>query len=125
MPRLRDWPMFRGSSCKGGRKRASAALDGQPLPRISELLVSHLHGTAGAKLAWLGAQKAAGSSTATTPMRSQRPRALLAMLARLAEAEGHRQHLDELLDEGLKASFPASDPIAVGHFTGAEAWARG
>ena len=36
-----------------------------------------------------------------------------------------RQHLDELLDEGLKASFPASDPISVGHFTGAEAWARG
>jgi hypothetical protein len=24
-----------------------------------------------------------------------------------------RQHLDELLDEGLKGTFPASDPVAV------------
>jgi len=24
-----------------------------------------------------------------------------------------RQHLDELLDEGLKETFPASDPVAI------------
>ena len=45
---------------------------------------------------------------------------LLAMLARLARSKGHKQHLSDLLDDGLKASFPASDPIAVGRFTGAE-----
>ena len=42
------------------------------------------------------------------------------MLARLARSKGHKQHLSDLLDDGLKASFPASDPIAVGRFTGAE-----
>ena len=31
-----------------------------------------------------------------------------------------RGHLEELLDEGLKATFPASDPISVGHFTSTE-----
>ena len=124
-PRLRDWPMFRGSSGKGNRKRASAALDGKPLPKISELLVSHLQGTAEAKLAWLREQKAAGRLDGDDPDEVAEAEALLAMLARLAEAKMRRRHLDELLDEGLKASFPASDPVSVGHFTGAEPWARG
>jgi len=44
------------------------------------------------------------------------------MLARLARTKARKQHLNDLLDEGLKATFPASDPIAVGHFTGAEVW---
>lgn len=40
-----------------------------------------------------------------------------------AECEGgkEKRHLDELLDEGLKGTFPASDPVSVGHFTGTEA----
>jgi hypothetical protein len=121
--RLRDWPMFQGSS-GSNRKRTSTALDGKPLPKISELLVSHLQGTAVAKLAWLREQKAAGRLDGDDPDEVAEAEALLAMLARLAEAKLRRQHLDALLDEGLKASFPASDPISVGHFTGAEAWAR-
>jgi hypothetical protein len=32
-----------------------------------------------------------------------------------------KRHLDELLDEGLKGTFPASDPVSVGQFTGSEA----
>jgi hypothetical protein len=45
------------------------------------------------------------------------------MLARIAGAKRHRQkqHLDALLDEGLKQTFPASDPVSVGHFTSTEA----
>ena len=35
-----------------------------------------------------------------------------------------KRHLDELLDEGLKETFPASDPVAVGHFTSTEAPSR-
>jgi hypothetical protein len=48
--------------------------------------------------------------------------ALLAMLDRISRAKGggERRHLDELLDEGLKETFPASDPVAVGHFTATE-----
>ena len=47
---------------------------------------------------------------------------LLAMLIRLAGSKGSKQkrHLDELLDEGLQDMFPASDPVAVGHFTANE-----
>src|SRR5215510_36212 len=98
--KLRDWPMFQGGAGKG-RKRKAAVLDGRPHPRISELLVSQLTGTAEDKLAWLAEQKAAGKLDGDDP-------------AEIAEAEA-------LLDEGLKASFPASDPVSVGHFTGTEA----
>jgi hypothetical protein len=31
-----------------------------------------------------------------------------------------QRHLDDLLDEGLKQTFPASDPVSVGDFTGTE-----
>jgi hypothetical protein len=31
-----------------------------------------------------------------------------------------KRHLDELLDEGLKQTFPASDPVSVGQFTATE-----
>src|SRR5262249_2768447 len=37
------------------------------------------------------------------------------------EKRHKRRHLDELLDEGLKQTFPASDPVSVGHFTSTEA----
>jgi hypothetical protein len=45
--------------------------------------------------------------------------ALLAMLIRLAGSK-ERRHLDELLDEGLMETFPASDPVSVGDFTSTE-----
>jgi len=84
-------------------------------------LVSQLTGTAEDKLAWLAEQKAAGKLDGDDPAEIAEAEALLAMLARLAGAKAHKQHIDELLDEGLKASFPASDPVSVGHFTGTEA----
>ena len=118
--KLRDWPMFQAGAGKG-RKRKAAVLDGRPHPRISELLVSHLAGTAEEKLAWLAEQKAAGKLDGDDPAEIAEAEALLAMLARLAAAKARKQHIDDLLDEGLKASFPASDPVSVGHFTGAEA----
>lgn len=31
-----------------------------------------------------------------------------------------QKELDQQLDEALKATFPASDPVAVGHTTGTE-----
>jgi len=114
--KLRDWPMFQNASRAANRK----VPDGRPLPKISELLVTHLGGTAEEKLAWLVAQKAAGKLDGDDPDEVAEAQALLAMLARLARAKARKQHLDDLLDEGLKASFPASDPIAVGRFTGAE-----
>jgi nicotinate phosphoribosyltransferase len=40
------------------------------------------------------------------PNKPSRPR------PREADA-AERQHLDELLDEGLKETFPASDPVAI------------
>ena len=76
--------------------------------------------TAEEKLAWLVAQKAAGKLDGDDPDEVAEAQALLAMLARLARTKAHKQHLNDLLDEGLKATFPASDPIAVGGFTGAE-----
>jgi len=118
--KLRDWPMFQGGASKG-RKRKAAVLDGRPHPRISELLVAHLPGTPAEKLSWLAEQKAAGKLDGDDPAEVAEAEALLAMLARLAAAKARKQHIDDLLDEGLKASFPASDPVSVGHFTGAEA----
>jgi len=114
--KLRDWPMFRGAARTGNRKSP----DGRPLPKISELLVTHLDGTPEEKLAWLVAQKAAGKLDGDDPDEVAEAQALLAMLARLARTKTQKQHLDDLLDEGLKATFPASDPVAVGRFTGAE-----
>jgi hypothetical protein len=48
--------------------------------------------------------------------------ALLRMLARISESRAHKEkkHIDELLDEGLKGTFPASDPVSVGRVTGAK-----
>ncbi|HEU0159650.1 MAG TPA: hypothetical protein VFR00_10065 [Hyphomicrobiaceae bacterium] len=114
--KLRDWPMFQGAAGAAKRRRS----DGRPLPKIAELVVNHLDGTAEEKLAWLLAQKTAGKLDGDDPDEVAEAQTLLAMLARLAHSKGRKQHLSDLLDEGLKASFPASDPIAVGRFTGAE-----
>jgi AhpD family alkylhydroperoxidase len=41
---------------------------------------------------------------------------------RIAGERGREQirHLDDLLDEALKQTFPASDPVSVGHVTSTE-----
>lgn len=112
--RMRDWPMFRARAGKARRKH-----DGRPLPRIADLVMAHVEGSPSDKLAWLQAQKAAGRLAGDDPEEIVQAEALLAMLARLAGAKPSG-HLEELLDEGLKATFPASDPVSVGHFTSTE-----
>jgi hypothetical protein len=113
-PRMRDWPMFKA---RAGEARRQA--DGRPLPRIADLVMAHIEGTPSQKLAWLQAQKAAGKLAGDDPEEIAQAEALLAMLMRLADSKA-RGHLEALLDEGLKATFPASDPVSVGHFTGTE-----
>jgi hypothetical protein len=79
-------------------------------------------GTPAEKLAWLRGQMAAGKLDGDDPEEVAQAEALLSMLVRLSAARGggERRHIDELLDEGLRQTFPASDPVAVGHFTGTE-----
>jgi hypothetical protein len=63
----------------------------------------------------------AGSLDGDDPDEVAEAEALLVMLMRLsAGSDKKKRHLDELLDEGLRATFPASDPVTVGHFTGTE-----
>jgi hypothetical protein len=121
--KLRDWPMFRAA--RTSRTGRGAKRDGKPLPKISELLMGHFEGTPEEKLMWLNAQVVAGKLNGDDPDELAEAQALLAMLVRLARPKAHKQHLDDLLDEGLAATFPASDPIAIGRFTGAEISRRG
>jgi hypothetical protein len=103
------------------------SFDGRPLPTISDLVVSHMTGTPEEKLAWLLRQKAAGLLDADDPDEIAQAEAMLLMLARLSVSttrRQHRQHLDQLLDQALQATFPASDPVSVGHFTSTEAPGR-
>ena len=118
LPRMREWPMFRVPP----RHRArSSSHEGRPLPRIADLVMDHVAGTPAEKLAWLRGQIAAGSLDGDDPDEVAEAEALLVMLVRLAaRSDKKKRHLDELLDEGLQATFPASDPVAVGHFTGTE-----
>ncbi len=81
--------------------------------------MAHVQGSPAEKLAWLQAQKAAGKLVSDDPEEVAQAEALLAMLVRLAASKA-RGHLEELLDEGLKETFPASDPVSVGHFTSTE-----
>jgi hypothetical protein len=115
--KLRDWPMFRAAARKGGRPH-----DGRAPPRIGDLIMSVVPGSPAEKLAWLLAQKAAGKLANDDPEDIAQAEALLVMLGRLSSSKGarERRHLDELLDEGLKQTFPASDPVSIGHFTGTE-----
>jgi hypothetical protein len=117
---MRDWPMFRLPREK--RRRRAGSSDGRPLPRISELVMERLAGTPAGKLAWLRDQMAAGKLDGDDPDEIAEAEALLLMLVRLSAArEGkEKRHLDALLDEGLRGTFPASDPVAVGHFTSTE-----
>ena len=122
LPRLRDWPMFRVSA----GKRKAAASDGRAAPCISDLIMAHVPGTPAEKLAWLRQQSADGKLDGDDPEEVAQAEALLVMLVRISGSKGGREkrHLDELLDEGLKGTFPASDPVSVGHFTSTEAPSR-
>jgi hypothetical protein len=120
LSKMREWPMFRRPA--GKREHKKPVLDGRSPPRISELILSHVPGSPAQKLAWLQEQKAAGNLDGDDADEVTEAESLLAMLIRLAGSKGSKQkrHLDELLDEGLQDTFPASDPVAVGHFTANE-----
>jgi len=117
LPRLRDWPMFRPAG-----KQRRAALEGRLPPSVSELVMERVPGAVSEKLAWLREQIAAGRLDGDDPKEVAQAEALLAMLARVSGARSGREkrHLDDLLDEGLRETFPASDPVAVGRFTSTE-----
>jgi hypothetical protein len=121
-PRMREWPMFRSPRAKRAHRARSSSHDGKPLPRIADLVMERLAGTPAEKLAWLRAQIAAGKLDGDDPDEVVQAEALLSMLVRLsATRSGHeRRHLDDLLDEGLRETFPASDPVTVGRFTSTE-----
>lgn len=123
LPKLREWPMFRVPGKRSSHRARFAASDGRPLPRIADLIMTHVVGTASEKLAWLRQQTLEGKLDGDDPEEIAQAEALLLMLARLSGSRGRREkwrHLDELLDEGLKETFPASDPVSVGHFTSTE-----
>lgn len=82
--------------------------------------MSRLPGTPAEKLEWLRRERAAGKLDGDDPDEIAEAEALLRMLMRVAGPKAHKAHLDSLLDEALQGTFPASDPISVGHFTGAE-----
>lgn len=85
--------------------------------------MSHTQGTASEKLVWLQRETAAGNLDGDDPDEIAEAEALLRMMARLSESKARKetkQHIDDLLDQGLAATFPASDPVSVGHFTGTE-----
>ena len=88
--------------------------------------MEHVPGTPSEKFAWLRLQSAQGKLEGDDPEEIAQAEALLAMLARFSGSKSDRQtrHLEELLDEGLQATFPASDPVAVGDFTSTEARCR-
>ncbi|MBX9589257.1 MAG: hypothetical protein K2X43_08130 [Hyphomonadaceae bacterium] len=82
-----------------------------------------MQGTASDKLAWLQRERAAGRLDGDDPDEIAEAEALLGMLARLSLSKTQqdtKRHIDDLLDESLKATFPASDPVSVGRFTSTE-----
>jgi len=81
--------------------------------------MSHLQGTPSEKLVWLQKEKAAGKLDGDDPDEIAEAEALLRMLARISGSK-EKRHIDELLDEGLRGTFPASDPVSVGRFTSTE-----
>ena len=118
--KLRDWPMFRPPAVY--RQHKSSVVDGRAQPHISELIMALVPGGASEKLSWLRQQRAAGKLDGDDPDEIAEAEALLAMLVRMSGSKGgkEKRHLDDLLDEGLKGTFPASDPVSVGHFTSTE-----
>jgi hypothetical protein len=86
------------------------------------LIMTHVPGSPAQQLAWLQQQRAAGKLDGDDADEVAEAESLFALLIRLAGSKGSKQkrHLDELLDEGLQGTFPASDPVSVGHFTATE-----
>jgi hypothetical protein len=82
--KLRDWAMFQMSVGKGKHRRRIVR-DGRPYPRIADLLMSHVQGSASEKLAWLQKEKAAGKLDGDDPDEIAEAETLLTMLARIAE----------------------------------------
>ena len=82
--------------------------------------MSHIQGSPSEKLAWLEKQKAAGKLDGDDPEEIAEAEALLRMLTRMSEPKARKKHIDELLDDALEGTFPASDPVSVGHFTSTE-----
>jgi hypothetical protein len=121
VPKLRERPMFRNAG-----KQRKPMQDGRAPPPISELIMALVPGGPSEKLAWLRQECAAGRLDGDDPDEIAQAEALLAMLVRMSGSRvgRGRRHLDELLDEGLRETFPASDPVSVGHFTGTEAPGR-
>ena len=123
LTKLRDWPIFRRPI--GKRRHKSPVFDGRAPPHISELIMALVPGGPSEKLSWLRQQSATGKLDGDDPDEIAEAEALLAMLVRMVSTgEKEKRHLDELLDEGLKGTFPASDPVSVGHFTSTEAPSR-
>ena len=123
LPKLRDWPIFRRPA--GKRQHKSPVFDGRAPPHISELIMALVPGGPSEKLSWLRQQSATGKLDGDDPDEIAEAEALLAMLVRMGSKGGkEKRHLDELLDEGLKGTFPASAPVSVGHFTSTEAPSR-
>jgi hypothetical protein len=120
LPKLREWPMFLHPA--GKRSHTRAADDGRAPPHISELIMALVPGGPSEKLAWLREQVAARKLDGDDPEEIAQAEALLSMLLRIGGFKGgnEKRHLDELLDEGLRETFPASDPVSVGHFTSTE-----
>jgi hypothetical protein len=114
--------MLQASSGKRKHRSKSPAFDGRPVPKISELLMSHVQGMPAEKLVWLQKQKAAGTLDGDDPDEIAEAETMLAMLDRISgsKANKQRKYIDDLLDDALKGTFPASDSISVGHFTGTE-----
>jgi hypothetical protein len=117
LPRMREWPLFRPAN-----KRRRNVQDGRAPPKIADLIIERLSGTPAQKLAWLREQVAHGKLDGDDPDEIAQAEALLLMLGRVSASRSGSQnrHLDELLDEGLRNTFPASDPVAVGRYTSTE-----
>jgi hypothetical protein len=88
--KFRDWPMFQASPGKRKHRRKGPVFDGRPLPRISELLMSHIQGTPSEKLVWLQKETAAGKLDGDDPDEIAEAEALLAMLARISESKARK-----------------------------------
>ena len=121
LTKLRDWPIFRRPI--GKRQHKSPVLDRRAPPHISELIMALVPGGPSEKLSWLREQLGTGKLDGDDPEEIAEAEALLQMLVRLSVLKARKeskQHIDELLDEGLKGTFPASDPVSVGNFTSTE-----
>lgn len=87
-PKLRDWREFQVSPGKRKDRSKSPVSDGRALPRISELVMSHVAGTPAARLVWLQEQKAAGKLDGDDPDEIAEAEALLVMLGRFTDIGG-------------------------------------